>query len=117
MVYATQKKKLKKKMLNILWTKYQNYKDVFEKENVNILPQQWPYNCAIGLQESMQPPFGPIYNLPTKWVVELQTHIDRNIFKKFVQCSKSHASAPMFFWRKKLDFPHVLIIMTSSKLL
>jgi hypothetical protein len=51
-------------MQNILWTKYQNYKNVFEKENVNILPQQWPYNCAIALQESMQPPFGPIYNLP-----------------------------------------------------
>jgi len=53
---------------------------------------------------------------PTKWVVELQTHIENNIFKKFIQCLKSHASAPIFFWRKKWDFPHVSIIMASSKL-
>jgi hypothetical protein len=64
MVYATPKKFVEQKNANILWTKYQNCKDVFEKENVNIIPQQWPYNCAIALQKNMQPPFGPIYNLP-----------------------------------------------------
>jgi hypothetical protein len=39
MVYTTPKKNVEEKNANILWTKYQNYKVVFEKENVNILPQ------------------------------------------------------------------------------
>jgi len=42
---------------------YKEFQDVFEKNNVDILPKYCPYNCAIDLQERIQPPFGPIYNL------------------------------------------------------
>jgi hypothetical protein len=30
---------------------YQTYKNVFEKENVDILFKQQPYNCAVDLEE------------------------------------------------------------------
>jgi hypothetical protein len=42
---------------------YHNFKDVFEKKNVDILPEYCLYGCAIELQDGVQPPFGPIYNL------------------------------------------------------
>jgi hypothetical protein len=33
--------------------KYQDYKDVFEKRNVDTLFEHWPYDCAIDLEEGM----------------------------------------------------------------
>ncbi len=42
---------------------YQDYKDIFEKKNANTLPKHWSYDCAIDLEEGVQPLFRPIYNL------------------------------------------------------
>jgi hypothetical protein len=42
---------------------YQDYKDDFEKKNVDTLFEHWPYNCGVDLEEGAQPLFGPIYNL------------------------------------------------------
>jgi hypothetical protein len=36
---------------------------VFEKKNVDTLLEHQPYHYTIDLEESAQPPFGPIYNL------------------------------------------------------
>jgi hypothetical protein len=48
---------------NVLPTRYKEYQDIFEEKNADLLPQRNPYNCTIDLQEGIQPPFGPIYNL------------------------------------------------------
>jgi hypothetical protein len=42
-------------------SQYKDYKDVFEKKNVDTFPKHQPYDCTIDLEEGMQPPFGPIY--------------------------------------------------------
>jgi hypothetical protein len=42
---------------------YQDYKDIFEKKNADTLHEHQTYDCAIDLEEGMQPPFGPIHNL------------------------------------------------------
>jgi len=42
---------------------YQEFQDVFERKNVGLLLKYQPYNLAIDLQESFQPPFGTIYNI------------------------------------------------------
>ena len=42
-------------------TQYKDY--VFEEKNADMLPQYRPYDCGIHLQEGIQPPFAPIYNL------------------------------------------------------
>jgi hypothetical protein len=42
---------------------YQEFKDVFDKRNVDTLPKHRPYECAIDLVKVPQPPFEPIYNL------------------------------------------------------
>jgi hypothetical protein len=42
---------------------YDDFKDVFEKKNADILPEHLLYDCTIELQDGAQPTFGPIYNL------------------------------------------------------
>jgi hypothetical protein len=44
-------------------SQYKEFKDVFEKKNVNTLSKHYPYDCMIALEEGAQLPFGPIYNL------------------------------------------------------
>ena len=51
------------KELEALLTHYKYYQDVFEKKNVDLLPQRCLYDCAIDFHKGIQPPFGPIYNL------------------------------------------------------
>ena len=46
-----------------LLSKYEDFWDVFEKKNVDRLPEHGPYNCLIDLQDDVSPPFGPIYGL------------------------------------------------------
>jgi hypothetical protein len=63
---------------------YQDYIDVFEKKNANTLFEHRPYNCVIDLEEGMQPPFGPIYNLLHDEFSVLQKCIDKNLEKRFI---------------------------------
>jgi hypothetical protein len=42
-------------------SQYQKFKDVFEKKNVDTLPEHQPYDFTIDLEEGAQPPFRPIY--------------------------------------------------------
>jgi hypothetical protein len=62
-------------------TQYQDCKDVFEEKNVDTLFEHRPYDCAIDLEERMQPLFGPIYNLSKDELFMFQKNIDE-IFKK-----------------------------------
>jgi hypothetical protein len=57
----------------------QEFKDVFEKKNVDTLSKHQPYNCAINLVEGKQPPFKPIYNLSQDKLVVLHEYIDENL--------------------------------------
>ena len=49
--------------------KYKEFADVFDKVEVDILPEHRPYECPIDLQPGKKKPScGPIYNLsPTSW--------------------------------------------------
>jgi hypothetical protein len=82
-------------------TKYEEYRDVFEKKNADTLPQHRPYDCGIELQEDAQPPFGPIYSLSQNELAALRDYLDENLAKNFIQHSKSHAGAPIMFVKKK----------------
>ncbi len=44
-------------------SQYKDYKNVFKKKNVDILPKHQPYDCAIDLKRRCATPYGPIYNL------------------------------------------------------
>jgi hypothetical protein len=84
-----------------LSTYYKEYQDVFEKKNVDLLPQHRPYDCAIDLQEGTQPPFGPIYNLSQNELVALREYLHENFVKNFIRYFKSPISAPILFVKKK----------------
>jgi hypothetical protein len=62
-----------------LLNRYKKYQDVFEKKNVDMLPQHYLYDCAIDLQEDTQPPFGPIYNLSQNKLAALRDYFDENL--------------------------------------
>jgi hypothetical protein len=74
---------------------YRNFKDVFEKKNVDILLGYRPYNCAIELQDGVQPLFGPIYDLSQTKLAALYECIDENLSKNIIWHSKSPAEAPI----------------------
>jgi hypothetical protein len=80
---------------------YNEFKEVFEKKNVDILPKQRHYDCAIELQDEAQPPFGPIYNLSQIKLAELRANIDNNLCNFFIKHSKSLPRAPILFVKKK----------------
>jgi hypothetical protein len=82
-------------------TKYEEYRDVFEKKNADTLLQHRPYDCGIELQEDAQPPFGPIYSLSQNELVALRDYLDENLAKNFIQHSKSPTGAPILFVKKK----------------
>ena len=82
-------------------SKYEDFKDVFEKKNVDHLPEHRLYDCPIDLQEGVNPPFGPIYGLSEPELQALRTYLDENLEKGFIQPSKSPAGAPILFVKKK----------------
>jgi hypothetical protein len=81
--------------------RYKEYEDVFYFLNANLLLQHHLYDCAIDLQESIQPLFGPIYNLSQNKPATLQEYLDENLAKNFIQHSKSLAGTLIFFIKKK----------------
>jgi len=64
--------------------KYKDFKDVFNKKNVDIFSEHYSYDNANDLQEGALPPFGPIYNLSFKKLVVLREHIEENLAKNFI---------------------------------
>ena len=52
-----------RRAIDLLPSKYEDFKDVFVKKNVDHLPERRRYDCPIDLQEGANPPFGPIYGL------------------------------------------------------
>jgi hypothetical protein len=81
--------------------KCKDFVDVFEKINANQLPTHSPYDCPIDLEEGHSPPFGPIYGLSEPELQALRDYLTENLAKGFVQHSKSPASAPILFVKKK----------------
>jgi hypothetical protein len=78
-------------------SQYKEFKDVFEKKNVNTLPKHHPYDCTIDLKEGAQPPFGPNYNPSQNELVAFHEYINGNLEKAFIQHSKSPTSVSILF--------------------
>lgn len=80
------------------WMK--KYQDVFEMENIDVLPKYWYNKCEINLQVGTQLLFEPIYNLLQK-IVLLKEYINKNISNNFIQSSKSFVSFLILIIYKK----------------
>jgi hypothetical protein len=88
---------------------YHDFKDLFEKKNIDILLEHRPYDCTIELQDEAQPPFGPIYNLSQTKLATLREYIDENLSKNFIMHSKLLGGAPILFVKKKDGSLHMCV--------
>lgn len=52
-----------KKSFSSIPSQYQDFEDIFQKKNVDILPKHRLYDYSIDLYKRTQPLFGPIYSL------------------------------------------------------
>jgi len=73
------------------------------------LPEHRQYNCTIDLQEKIQPPFDPIFNLSQNKLLALKDYIEENIAKNFIQYSKSLVGTLILFVKKKDKFLQMCI--------
>ncbi|MFN7685987.1 MAG: aspartyl protease family protein [Oligoflexia bacterium] len=96
-------------------SKYAAFSDVFSKKEADKLPRDRPYVCEVPLKdESVTPPFQPLYNLAPKELAALKSYIDENLAKGFIRPSTSPAGAPIFFVKKKMaPYVPVLIFVVS----
>ena len=83
-------------------TEYKEFIDVFAEPNIEILPEDRPYECEIPLSaDATNLPFRAIYNLSPKENEALEIFINENLAKGFIRPSKSPIGAPIFFVSKK----------------
>ena len=68
---------------NSLPSKYEEFKDVFEKKNVDHLPEHRCYDCLIDLQ-GVSLPFSPIFGLSEPEFHALRTYLDEKLEKGFI---------------------------------
>jgi hypothetical protein len=64
-------------------SQYKEFKDVFEKKNIDTLPKHRPYDCTIDFEGS-QLPFGLIHNLSHYKIATFHEYIDENLEKGFI---------------------------------
>ena len=90
---------------------------MFEKKNVDRLPERRLYDCPIDLQEGAHPPFGPIYELAELELEALREYIDENI-RKGSSNPPNHQPAPQsYFSRRRMgSYDYAWIIGASVEL-
>ena len=80
---------------------YSNHSDVFSAETAAELLKNTKMNeYAIELEESKQPPFGPIYSLGPIELETLKIYIEINLANGFIRPFKYPARALIFFDKK-----------------
>ena len=81
---------------------YSDFADVFSPDLATEFPEHTEINThAIDLEESKQPPYGPIYSLGPVELETLKTYIETNLANDFIRPSKSPAGAPILFDKKQ----------------
>ena len=84
-----------------LLTHYKKYQDVFEKKNIDMLPQHCPCDCVIDHQDGTELPFGLICKFSQNELTALWEYLNEILIKNFIQHSKSSTGASIFFIKKK----------------
>jgi hypothetical protein len=88
----------------LLPIKYQEFIDVFDKENSIKLPEhRLIYDCPLDLRLGKESPWGPIYNLSPLEPKSLREYTEEHFANRFIQHSRSLAGASIFFVKKKDD--------------
>ena len=80
---------------------FKDFEDVFNMEQAGTLPTYGENEHAIKVQDGVEPPFGPLYNLSAKELEVLREYLDAAMAKGWVRHSTSPAGAPILFVPKK----------------
>ena len=80
---------------------YQEFADMFSKEDAAILPEHANQDHAIDTLPGKEPPFQPIYPLMDKELKVLHKYLDTNLAKGWIHPSKSPVGTPILFVPKK----------------
>jgi len=65
-------------------SEYHKFADVFSKTKAETLSPHHPYDLKINLEESAQPPVGPIYSLSVSEQEALKEFIEENLNMCFI---------------------------------
>jgi len=103
------------KILKVLPTILQPYKDIFDEGSTNILPPHRQYDCEIKLKPNSILYYGPIYPLTDTESKAIKEYIKENLSKGFIRKSKSPVCAPVFFVFKKNGELRMLITDNLTK--
>ena len=80
---------------------YQEFADLFRKEEADKLPPHQPYDHTIPLEQGKTPPFGPIYKCSPGELDTIRKYIHEHLRKGFIRHSQSPCGAPIVFaWKK-----------------
>jgi len=88
---------------------YKEYVEVFSMQKAKILPEHWPYDLAIQIEEDKIPPLGPIYSLSALELETLQEFLEENTKTGIIRTSKSPCGALVLFIRKKDRTLHLCV--------
>jgi len=77
------------------------FRSVFAKENLDILPEHRKWDHAIELTPGAEPKSSKVYPLSPLEQAELDAFLEENLCTGRIRPSKSSIAAPMFFIKKK----------------
>ncbi|XP_075432287.1 uncharacterized protein LOC142469212 [Ascaphus truei] len=80
---------------------YEDFRDVFDKRQAEVLPPHRTYDCPIDLLPGAIPPRGGSYPLSIPETQAMRTYIQENLQRGFIKKSSSPAGAGFFFVKKK----------------
>ena len=90
-------------------SEYHEFANIFSKTKAETLPSHYLYDLKINLEESAQPPVGPIYSLSASEQEALKEFIEENLNTDFIQPTSSSHGAPVLFVKKKDGSLHLCV--------
>ena len=80
---------------------YHDYKDVFDKDEFDKLPESRPWDHAIELTKEFRPVDSKVYPLSREEQKQLDVFLEENLRSGRIRPSKSPMASPFFFIKKK----------------
>ena len=90
-----------RKTLHEIPKEYEDFRDVFEPDKVQGLPEHHGMEHRIELEAGKQPPWGPLYNLAETEQQTLKEYLDNALTKGWIRPSRSPAGTGVLFVPKK----------------
>ena len=88
---------------------YHEFANIFNKTKAEVLTPYYPYDLKINLEESAQPPVGPIYSLSASEQEALKEFIEENLNIGFIRLTSSLHGILVLFIKKKDSSLHLYV--------